>query len=67
MLAIDRIDTDDRGQVRRFIDLPFGLNRHCPQWVPPLQADVALALNRAKHLFLGGEPYKNHRVYGKTL
>jgi len=51
MLAIERIDTDNWGQVRRFIHLPFGLYRDCPQWVPPLRADVALALNRAKHPF----------------
>jgi hypothetical protein len=51
MLTIERIDTTDRRQIRRFIDLPFHLYRDCPQWVPPLRGDVALALNRAKHPF----------------
>ena len=51
MVAIEQIDTDNWGQMRRFIDLPFRLYRDCPQWVPPLRSDVALALNRAKHPF----------------
>jgi hypothetical protein len=51
MLTIERIDTSDRRQVRRFIDLPFYLYSDCPQWVPPLRGDVTLALNRQKHPF----------------
>ncbi len=51
MLTIERIDTADRRQARRFIDVPFRLYKDCPQWVPPLRGDVALALNRAKHPF----------------
>jgi hypothetical protein len=51
MLTIERLDTTDRRQVRRFIDVPFRLYQNCPQWVPPLRGDVALALNRAKHPF----------------
>jgi hypothetical protein len=51
MLTIERLDTADRRQVRRFIDVPFRLYRNCPQWAPPLRGDVALALNRTKHPF----------------
>ena len=51
MITIERIDTTDRRQVQRFIDLPFRLYRDCPQWVPPIRGDVALAMNRKKHPF----------------
>jgi len=51
MITLERIDTTDRQQVQRFIDLPFRLYRDCPQWVPPLRGDTALAMNRRKHPF----------------
>jgi hypothetical protein len=51
MLSIKRLDTTDRRQVRRFIDVHFRLYKDCPQWVPPMRGDVALALNRDKHPF----------------
>ncbi len=51
MSAIQKVDTNDRAQVRRFLQLPFRLYRHCPQWVPPLLTDMVMALNRAKHPF----------------
>ncbi|WP_374689285.1 hypothetical protein [Promineifilum sp.] len=51
MLTIERIDPTDKRQVRRFVDVPFRLYRDCPQWVPPIRGDVALALNRVKHPF----------------
>lgn len=51
MISIEKLDTADRRQVRRFVDLPYHLYRDCPQWVPPLRGDVALALNRTKHPF----------------
>ena len=36
MLSIEKIDTDDKVQVKRFVDLPYRLYKDCPQWVPPL-------------------------------
>lgn len=51
MLTIEKLDTADHHQVRRFIDLPFRLYANHPQWVPPLRSDVALMLNRHKHPF----------------
>lgn len=51
MITTERIDTTDRRQVRRFIDLPFRLYHDCPQWVAPIRADIALAMNRHKHPF----------------
>jgi hypothetical protein len=54
MLAIERVDTTDKGQVGRFIDVPFRIYRGHPQWVPPIRSDMTLALNRRKH------PYYEH-------
>ena len=51
MLSIEKIDTKDKVQVKRFVDLPYRLYRDCPQWVPPLFLDAYLPLNRKKHPF----------------
>jgi len=51
MLAIEEIDTNNKAQVRRFVELPYKLYKDCPQWVPPLYADSYLPLNRKKHPF----------------
>jgi hypothetical protein len=51
MLAIEKIDTANRGQVRRFVELPHRLYRDCPQWVPLINLDAYTYLNRKKHPF----------------
>jgi hypothetical protein len=51
MLSIEKIDTNNKIQVKRFVDLPYRLYRDCPQWIPPLYADAYLPLNRKKHPF----------------
>jgi hypothetical protein len=51
MLTIHKIDAASKSDVRRFVDLPFRLYAHTPQWVPPLKSDIALALNRNQHPF----------------
>lgn len=51
MLTIERIDTDNKPQVRRFVELPYRLYKDCPQWVPPLHVDAYMYLNRKKHPF----------------
>lgn len=51
MLTIEKIDTNNKVQVKRFVDLPYRLYRDCPQWVPPLYIDAYLPLNRKKHPF----------------
>lgn len=50
-IAIERVDTLSRSQVRRFVELPFRLYAGHAQWVPPLRRDVATALNRRRHPF----------------
>jgi hypothetical protein len=51
MLNIEKIDTDNKLQVRRFVELPYRLYKDCPQWVPPLHVDAYIYLNRKKHPF----------------
>lgn len=45
------IDTNDRRQAARFLDLPFSLYRDTPQWVPPLEGDARRMLDRRRHPF----------------
>ena len=51
MLSIEKIDTENKPQVKRFVDFYYDLYKDCPQWVPPLFVDAYLPLNRKKHPF----------------
>jgi GNAT superfamily N-acetyltransferase len=51
MLSIEKIDTDNKTQVKRFVEFYYDLYKDCPQWVPPLFGDAYLPLNRKKHPF----------------
>jgi len=51
MLTIEKVDTDDKAQVKRFVQVHYDLYKDCPQWVPPLFVDAYLPLNRKKHPF----------------
>jgi hypothetical protein len=51
MLTIEEVDTDNKAQVKRFVELPYRLYKDCPQWVPPLYVDAYMYLNRRKHPF----------------
>jgi hypothetical protein len=51
MLTIEKVDTENKRQVKRFVELPFRLYADCPQWVPPLNVDAYNQLNRKKHPF----------------
>lgn len=53
-MDIIQLDTERKDHVKRFIQLPFRLYRGSPYWVPPLESDVKLQLNRRKH------PYYQH-------
>jgi hypothetical protein len=50
-MNIVEVDTRSRRQVRAFLDLPFRLYRDTPQWVPPLDIDARLMLDRRRHPF----------------
>ncbi len=51
MLTIEKIDTENKSQVKRFVNFYYTLYKDCPQWVPPLFMDAYLPLNRKKHPF----------------
>jgi hypothetical protein len=51
MLTVEKIDTQNKSQVRRFVRLPYRLYAQCPQWVPPLFVDEELRLDRRRHPF----------------
>ncbi len=51
MVEIIEVNTDDKAQVRQFLQLPFEIYKDVPQWVPPLAMDAANQLNRRKHPF----------------
>ena len=51
MVAIEKVDTENKSQVKRFVQFYYDLYKDCPQWVPPLFMDAYLPLNRKKHPF----------------
>ena len=51
MLNIEKIDTGDKKQVKRFVELQHRIYDGCVQWVPPLNIDAYNQLNRKKHPF----------------
>jgi hypothetical protein len=54
MITVEKIDTYSKGQVKRFVEIPYRIYRDHPQWVPPLYIDAETQLNRKKH------PYYEH-------
>lgn len=50
-MEIIRIDTANRREVKGFLDFPFQLYRHVPQWVPPFDSDAKRMLDRKQHPF----------------
>jgi hypothetical protein len=51
MVSIEKVDTSNKSQVKRFVMYPYRLYKDCKQWVPPLFVDAYLPLNRKKHPF----------------
>jgi GNAT superfamily N-acetyltransferase len=51
MLHVDKLDTNDKSLVKRFVRIPFRLYENHPQWVPPILSDAEAQLNRSKHPF----------------
>lgn len=51
MLTIEKIDTSNKAQVKRFVEFYYELYKGNPYWVPPLHVDAYLPLNRVKHPF----------------
>ncbi len=51
MVTIEKVDTSNKSQVKRFVQFYYDLYKNCPQFVPPLFMDAYLPLNRKKHPF----------------
>ncbi|HEY5904133.1 MAG TPA: hypothetical protein VIU39_16390, partial [Anaerolineales bacterium] len=51
MVSIEPVNTDNKSQVRRFVELPYRIYKGNPYWVPPLNVDAYNQLNRKKHPF----------------
>jgi GNAT superfamily N-acetyltransferase len=51
MIQVEKVDTNQKKQVKQFVEFPYRLYKDCPQWVPPLFTDAYLPLNRKKHPF----------------
>ncbi len=49
-----QVDTTRKEHIKRFVQLPLRLYRGTQQWVPPIESDVRLQLNRQRH------PYYEH-------
>lgn len=53
-MRVTQIDLNNKRQVEDFLHLPFSIYKDIPQWVPPLQMDERLRLNRSRF------PYYKH-------
>ena len=50
-MKLIEINTEDRRQVRQFLQLPFRLYTNIPQWVPPLAPDARRTLDKRRNPF----------------
>ncbi len=53
-MHITQLNLNNKRQVEDFLHLPFSIYRDIPKWVPPLQMDERLRLNRGRF------PYYKH-------
>jgi GNAT superfamily N-acetyltransferase len=51
MVEIVKIDTGNKADVRRFIQVNVSLYKGCPYWVPPLPGDQEFYLDRRRNPF----------------
>ncbi len=51
MLNVEKIDTNDKAFVKRFVHIPYRLYEKHPQWVPPVLSEAETQLNKKKHPF----------------
>lgn len=51
MLTTRQLDTQNKVDVKSFVEFPFYLYKDCPEWVPPLRIDVRSYMQKDKHPF----------------
>ena len=54
MIEIKLVNTEDKRQVKQFVQFHFDLYKGAPNWVPPFRNDIETMLNKKKH------PYYEH-------
>ena len=50
-MSVEITEVSGQGDLRRFINLPFGLHAEQPLWVPPLKLERRIFLNRRMNVF----------------
>jgi hypothetical protein len=50
-MKIHKIDTSLQSDVKKFKEFPFELYKGCDYWVPTMDSEITLALDRNKHPF----------------
>ncbi len=50
-MQIRKIDTRNTKDVSQFINLPFSIYKNSPLWVPQLESEMKLVMNRQRHPF----------------
>ena len=72
MVEIRKVDTEDKKQVKEFVQFHFDLYKDCPQWVPPFRNDIEVMLNKKKHPFYEHSDadfftaWKDGKIVGRT-
>ncbi len=72
MVEIRTVDTDNKKQVKEFVQFHYDLYKGCPQWVPPFRNDIEMMLNKKKHPFYEHSDaefytaWKNGKMVGRT-
>ena len=66
MIQTEIIDTNNKSQVKEFVDFHYQLYEGTPQWVPPFYSDIQLMLNKEKHPYSTSTEYRS-RMEGPIL
>ena len=72
MVEIRKVNTEDKKQVKEFVQFHFDLYKDCPQWVPPFRNDIEVMLNKKKHPFYEHSDadfftaWKDGKIVGRT-
>lgn len=72
MIEIRKVNTENKKEVREFVQFHFDLYKDCPQWVPPFRNDIETMLNKKKHPFYEHSDadfftaWKDGKIVGRT-
>ncbi|MBQ6520033.1 MAG: hypothetical protein IJI14_15065 [Anaerolineaceae bacterium] len=72
MVEIRLVDTENKKQVKEFVQFHYDLYKNCPQWVPPFRNDIEIMLNKKKHPFYEHSDadfftaWKDGKIVGRT-